>query len=155
AVLMTGDDHANGGTAGRFAQFNALSTPGCSVDDWECIRGTSYVFPNTPVSNSDFLAFQNQGFEISLHVNTNCLNYDATSLEDYYSTQLQDFTDHYPDLAAPATQRHHCIVWSDWATGAKVELAHGMRLDTTYYYWPSTWVNNVPGQMTGSAIPMR
>ena len=30
-VVMTGDDHANNGTAGRFDQFIAASPPGCSV----------------------------------------------------------------------------------------------------------------------------
>ena len=45
AVVMTGDDHANGGTAGRFDEYMAASPPGCSVADWECIRGTSYIYP--------------------------------------------------------------------------------------------------------------
>ena len=26
----------------------------------------------------------------------------------------------------------------------QVELAHGIRLDTNYYYWPDTWVNRSP-----------
>jgi hypothetical protein len=30
-----------------------------------------------------------------------------------------------------------------------------MRLDTTYYYWPATWVQNRPGMFTGSGMPMR
>ena len=30
-----------------------------------------------------------------------------------------------------------------------------MRLDVTYYYWPSAWIKNRPGFMTGSGIPMR
>ena len=30
-----------------------------------------------------------------------------------------------------------------------------MRLDTSYYYWPSSWVNDVPGLFTGSGMPMR
>ncbi len=44
AVIMTGDDHANGATASRFDQFRAASPAGCSVAQWECIRGTSYVY---------------------------------------------------------------------------------------------------------------
>src|SRR5207237_3795222 len=36
-VVMTGDDHANGGTAGRFAQYLSQSPTGCVVDNWECI----------------------------------------------------------------------------------------------------------------------
>src|SRR5206468_1021457 len=40
-VVMTGDDHANNGTQGRFDIYNANSTPGCAVDNWECVRATS------------------------------------------------------------------------------------------------------------------
>ena len=53
------------------------------------------------------------------------------------------------------TNRTHCIVWSDYDTQPQVELANGIRLDTNYYYWPDTWVNNVPGLFTGSGMPMR
>ena len=31
----------------------------------------------------------------------------------------------------------------------------GIRLDTNYYYWPGSWVQNRPGMFTGSGIPMR
>ncbi len=51
-VVMTGDDHGNGGTVGRFEQYQADSPPGCSVADWQCVRGTSYVYPGTPISDS-------------------------------------------------------------------------------------------------------
>ena len=30
---------------------------------------------------------------------------------------------------------------------------HGIRLDTNYYYWPGSWVQNRPGMFTGSGIP--
>ena len=40
-------------------------------------------------------------------------------------------------------------------TQAKVELAHGIRLDTNYYFWPATWVLDRPGFFTGSGMPMR
>ena len=58
-------------------------------------------------------------------------------------------------LPAPSTNRTHCIAWSDWATQPKVELDHGIRLDTNYYYWPPAWVQNRPGLFTGSGMPMR
>src|SRR5262249_17651291 len=35
AVVMTGDDHANGGTAGRFNAYISRSPPSCSVADWQ------------------------------------------------------------------------------------------------------------------------
>ena len=47
AVVMTGDDHGNGGTEGRFNAVPGDRARGCSVADWECVRGTSYIYPNT------------------------------------------------------------------------------------------------------------
>ena len=44
AFVMSGDDHGSlAGTSVHFDRFKELSTPGCSVADWQCIRGTSYV----------------------------------------------------------------------------------------------------------------
>ena len=157
AIVMTGDDHSNGGTIGRFNQFIGASPAGCSVDDWECVRGTSYVFPTTPISDAQAASFNSMGFEIGLHVNTDtgCADYTQQSLGTIYDAQISQFQAAYPSLPPLKTERHHCIVWSDWASGAKVELAHGVRLDTNYYYWPAGWVNNIPGHFTGSAMPMR
>ncbi len=46
-------------------------------------------------------------------------------------------------------------MWSDWITAAKTELTKGIRLDTTYYFWPPSWILNRPGLFTGSGMPMR
>jgi hypothetical protein len=46
-------------------------------------------------------------------------------------------------------------VWSDYASTPKAELRTGIRLDTTYYYWPSSWVTDRPGMFTGSGLPLR
>ncbi|WGV27943.1 DUF4082 domain-containing protein [Halotia branconii] len=155
-VLMTGDDHANGGTVARFNQFKTQSEPGCLVDDWECIRGTSYIYANSPpITNAQAAAFNADGFEVSLHVNTNCGDFTPTSLEAFYTDQLNTFSSNYSSIPAPVTERHHCLVWSDWFTTPQVELNHGIRLDTTYYYWPPDWITNRPGFFSGSGMPMR
>jgi hypothetical protein len=154
-VLMTGDDHGNGGTAGRFDQFLAASPPGSSVADWTAIRGTSYIYPNTPISNTQLAAYSAQGFEVSLHVNTNCADWTAATLESFFATQLGAWQSAYPSLPAPTTHRTHCIAWSDYTTQPQVELNHGIRLDTNYYYWPPAWVANRPGMFTGSGMLMR
>lgn len=155
-VIMTGDDHGKGGTEGRFNQFISSSPPGCSVAGWECVRGTSYVYPSTPtLTNAEAAAFNAAGFEVGLHVDTGCANFTPESLENYYTRQISDWTGNYPSLPPPITQRHHCIVWSDWVTGAIVQFNHGMRLDTNYYFWPASWVRNRPGLFTGSGMPMR
>jgi len=154
-VLMTGDDHANNGTSGRFASYIANSPVNCAVENWECIRGSSYVFDNTPLSDAEGVFYTERGFEVGLHVNTNCADWTPASLESFYATQLSTWATNYPSLPPPSTNRTHCIAWSDWTTQADVELAHGIRLDTTYYYYPGSWVADRPGMFTGSAMPMR
>jgi hypothetical protein len=154
-VIMSGDDHGNGGTAGRFDQLSAASPAGCSVADWECLRGTSYIYSATPLTDAQASAYTAAGFEVSLHVTTGCADYTAASLQSDYTAQLAEWRAKYVSVPAPATQRHHCIVWSDWTTGAEVQLANGMRLDTSYYFWPPGWVGDVPGVFTSSAMPMR
>lgn len=154
-VVMTGDDHANGGTAGRFDQFIASSPAGCNVDNWECVRATSYVYTGTPLTDAQAAAYVAQGFEVGLHVNTTCQDYTQASLDTTYTNQLSTWMGQYPSLPAPQTNRTHCIVWSDWSSQAKVALNHGIRLDTNYYYWPPSWITNRPGFFTGSGMPMR
>ena len=155
-VIMTGDDHGNGGTAGRFDQYLAASPSGCTVANWECVRATSYIYVELPyLSDTEAKSYTDQGFEVGLHLNTNCADYDATSLNAFYSDQVSGFTSAYLSIPAPITQRHHCIAWSDWITGAKTQFNYGMRLDTSYYFWPPGWVQDRPGVFTGSAMPMR
>jgi len=161
AVVMTGDDHSpvyetNGGTAGRFTNYIAQSAPGCSVADWQCIRSTSNVYPNSSLTDAQAQTFLAQGFEVALHVTTNCLDYTSyADLDSDFTTQLAAFAPHFPSVPAPQTNRTHCIAWSDYDSEPKVELAHGIRFDTNYYYWPPAWVNDVPGLFTGSGFPMR
>lgn len=155
-VVATGDDHAGNGTQGRFDQYLASSPPGCSVADWECPRFTSYIYPNTPISPAAAGAYVAQGFEIGLHVSTGCNNWSSESdLAATYDFGLASFANNFPDLPTPATNRTHCIVWSDWSSQPTVESNVGIRMDTNYYYWPGSWIDDRPGFMTGSGIPMR
>jgi hypothetical protein len=153
AVVMTGDDHNNGGTAGQFSRFELASPPGCSVANWECIRATSYVYPGTSIPDAEGL--EQKGFEIALHLTTGCADFTLSSARQNWQTQLGQFTAAFPTLDAPVTNRTHCIAWSDWASGAIAEREHGVRLDTNYYYWPAAFVQNRPGMFTGSGMPMR
>jgi hypothetical protein len=155
-VVMTGDDHGNGGTVSRFNQFLGASPVSCIVENWECPRYTSYVYPSTPpLSNSLAGFFESRGFEIALHVNTGCADYTLSSLATFYTDQLAEFRAVYPSVPAPTTNRTHCIVWSDWATQAKVAATNSIGLDTNYYYWPGSWIADRPGMFTGSGMPMR
>ena len=167
AVVMTGDDHASNGTAGRFDIYNSDSAPGCSVVDWECVRATSYIFSNTPITPAQVASYTAQGFEIGVHMwmsgqsggstasTMTCNDYTPTSIAADYSQQLSLFASRFPGALPVRTNRTHCIVWSDYVTQPQVALANGIRFDTNYYYWPDTWVNDVPGLFTGSGMPMR
>lgn len=156
-VVMTSDDHGGGATADRFDSFVAASPSGCSVDDWECVRATSFIYPNPHMTDAMAAAYTAQGFEVALHVDTSCSNYTPISLENFYATQLSAFAAEYPSLSPQVSNRTHCVAWSDWSTQAKVELNHGIRLDTNYYAisYPSAWVAAAPGVFTGSGMPMR
>ena len=141
ALVMTGDDHATGGTAGRFNTYIADSPPGCSVANWDCVRSTSYVYANSPLTNAQASSYVGQGFEVALHpsIDNSCKPWPTGELDSlYFTPQLSAFAAKYTSVPAPVTSRTHCVEWTDWATEPKVELAHGIRLDTNYYHYPST-----------------
>ena len=154
-VIMTGDNHGTAGTTGRFETYRDESPVGCDVADWECIRSTGYIYPGQGIKNAEVIFYTSLGFEVAVHVNTNCQGYDAASLDSAFATQLAAFAAAYPGGQAPLTNRTHCVPWSDWATQAKVSLDHGVRFDTNYYYWPGDWIQDRIGLFTGSGLPMR
>ncbi|MFL6072113.1 MAG: DUF4082 domain-containing protein [Mycobacteriales bacterium] len=156
-VVSTGDDEDPGtsGTSGRFDRYLANSPAGCSVDDWQCLRFTSFIWSSVALTDAQARAYHQQGFEVGLHPQSDCANWTPTTLENSYATQLAEWAQKYYDLPMPTTARYHCIAYSDWDSQPKTELRHGIRLDANYYYWPAAWVKDRPGFMTGSGIPMR
>ncbi|MBN2389862.1 MAG: DUF4082 domain-containing protein [Anaerolineae bacterium] len=154
-VVMTGDDHNSDNIDDRFDYFISRSPTGCSVDDWECIRATAYTYPNN-LFGSQAAAYEAEGFETAVHVTSDCEDYTTIAeLAGYYTDQLDSFAVQAPDVSAPTTVRFHCVVWSDWDSQPLAQLAHGIRLDTDYYYRPTAWVDDRPGMFTGSGMPMR
>jgi hypothetical protein len=154
-IVMSGDDHAFGGTASNFDRFKALSPPGCSVVDWECVRSTSYVYTNVPMTNAQAAAYTADGFEFALHPSTTCGDVSPSTLSSLFDSQFAEFAAKFSSVPAPTTSRTHCVVWPDWASEAKISLAHGIRMDANYYHYPGSWIGNKPGFMTGSGMPMR
>ena len=148
--------HERPGREAHFDRFLALSPAGCSVADWDCVRSTSYVYAINDMTADEVAAYQAQGFEIALHLNTGCADFTEASLRETWADQRPEFLARWADVVeAPRTNRTHCIAWSDWASEPKVGREFGIRLDTNYYYWPGSWVQDRPGMFTGSGIPMR
>jgi hypothetical protein len=157
-VVMSGDDHAQGGTASNFDRFKQLSAPGCVVANWECIRSTSYIYPASPLTNAQAAGYLADGFEVALHPQVgSCPTVVPTidALAAAFDTQLSQFVSKYTSIPAPVTSRTHCVEWPDWVSEAKIELARGMRMDGNYYHYPSAWIGAKPGFMNGGGFPMR
>ena len=155
-VLMTGDDHGNDGTAGRFDTYEANSPSGSSVDDWTAIRSSSFIYPGTPLTDAQAAAYMAAGFEVGCHFSTDVLDWTSyAQLDSIFTEQLAEWRADYPSLPPPSSNRTHAIVWSDYSSMPEVELAHGIQLDLNYYYWPPGWVQDQPGMFTGSGMPMR
>ena len=71
-VVMSGDDHSPinvpvGGTAFAFERFKQLSPPGCVVANWDCVRSTSYIYPESTLTEAEAAAYVADGFEVALH----------------------------------------------------------------------------------------
>jgi hypothetical protein len=100
------------------------------------------------------------GFELADHTwfngDPSCQDFTSLGmLNDTLTHELGIFAGKFPGLPAPKTTRTHCIAWSDWGSQPKADLAHGIRLNTDYYYFPPEWTQNRPGMFTGSGLPMR
>ena len=157
-VVMSGDDHANGGTASNFDRFKQLSPAGCVVANWECVRSTSYIYTATPLTNAQAAAYTTDGFEVALHPQWGSCPTAPITQDDLaagYDSQLATFQAKYTSLPAEVSSRTHCVFWPDWASNAKVELARGIRMDANYYHYPSAWIGTKPGFMTGGGFPQR
>ena len=134
--------------------FSSRSPVGCSVDDWECIRGTLHLHLRHSFNAGPGFHVPSQGFEIGAHITTNCQDYTASSLAGYDDSRWHSRRRFRHFRRSAPTAR----IASRGATTTASQpsaLPHGIRLDTNYYYWPSTWVNNTPGLFTGSGMPRR
>ena len=154
-VVMTGDDHGDAGMAPRFDIYRQASPINCSEPDWDCVRATGYEYVSTGFTDAQAAFYNSLGFEVAVHITTNCADFTPASFDNNVSSQMGTFATALPSVPLPTTNRTHCIAWSDWSSAAEIEASRGIRLDTNYYYWPATWVQDRPGMFTGSGIPMR
>ena len=158
-VIMTMDDHGGAYTATRMNEHIAQSPPDCSLEDWECVRASAYMYTGNPMTDAQAAHYDSLGFEIALHIDTGCdspwADYDA--LAAIYADQWPPFVAKYSSIPHPSSERGHCVTWADWASKPKLQALYGIRLDTTYYYEAvGPWaIDAHPGMYTGSGLPMR
>ena len=162
-VVMSGDDHSPinvpvGGTAFAFDRYKELSPPGCVVANWDCVRSTSYIFPESTLTEAEATAYVADGFEVALHTSYGGCTpapHTPAEFEGILTAQLGQFGSRYTGVPAPVSNRNHCVEWLDWASTAKLELQQGIRMDANYYHFPGSWIGAAPGFMNGGGFPMR
>jgi len=115
------------------------------------------MWAGTPITDTQVASYVAQGFELAPHVDSGptCSNWTYADLYNFYSLQIATFQATWPSVPAPQTHRMHCISWTDYDSQPLVELAHGMRLDTNYYYFPDNFVQGRTGMFNGTGMPMR
>ena len=162
AVVLSGDDHSPvnspGYSAPNFDHMKSLSPAGCVVGNWQCVRSTAFVYPAATLTDAQAKAYVAEGFDVALHPQVgSCPSAapDPADMAAAFDLQLGQWAQHYPSLPAPVSNRTHCVVWPDWASEPKIELARGMRLDANYYHYPASWIGAKPGFLNGGGFPMR
>ena len=139
-VVMTGDDHARGGTTGQF-DWDDLSqpAPAATSPTGSASAGRRTCTRTPTLRRRDARRrYEAQGFEIALHVNTDCANWTPASLADVlHARSSRSWRGQLPEPARaghPPHPLHHLERLGDPA--ARSSSTNGIRLDTNYYYWP-------------------
>lgn len=155
-LVMAADDHGTGrGTQESFDRMLELSDDGCDVDEWECARATSWLYPWSGLTDAQAADYVEQGFDIGLHATTRCNNWAPASLQQAFRNELLDFWEAYPSVPHQQGSRLHCLVWSDYVSQPTIERSWGVRFDMNYSFWPPAWAQGKSGFLTGSGVPMR
>ena len=76
-VVMAADNHGSAERRGPVpGRPGGRARPAARVADWECIRSTVYLYTSALPSDSTAKQWEDAGFEVGLHVNTNCARLD-------------------------------------------------------------------------------
>ena len=87
--------------------------------DWTCPRFTSYISPNTPLSNAQRWAYDNRGFEVGPASEHRLRGLHARQPRADVLHAARRLAGEVLVAARPATNRTHCLVWSDWVDRAE------------------------------------
>ena len=72
AIILTGDDHwgrsaPSGSSQVFFDRHISQSPANCSVEDWECVRSSSYGYEGALLTDAQAAAYSAQGFDFGVH----------------------------------------------------------------------------------------
>ena len=155
AVVMTGDDHATGGTSAYFNRFKATSDAGL-LGGGLGVRARDLVhLRRHAAERSQATAFQTDGFELALHVRTGCQDFTPESLETTPAPTSWPTSRPRGRAFGRAAHEPHPLRGLErlGERAASVERAHGIRLDTNYYYLgPPGWLTQA-GAAHGLGLP--
>ena len=80
---------------------------------------TSYLYPYSPLTDAQARAYQAEGFEIALHLSTNCQDFTPASLAAAWQWDLPRFAASWTSRPSEPTARI-VSTWSDWATSRRL-----------------------------------
>ncbi|HEX6416556.1 MAG TPA: hypothetical protein VFZ62_03450, partial [Candidatus Saccharimonadales bacterium] len=158
ALVMAGDDHSLPNAYGTQPVMNDWlneSSTNCSVEDWQCVRASHYIYTDSALTNDRAVQYDSYHFEIGLHPLAGCGNLTYNILETQYNADLNDWRAKYTGLPDAYTSRVHCYAWSGWDFTTKYENTHGIKYDLNYVAYPAAWVNGRAPLLTGSGMNMR
>ena len=155
-VVMTADEH-NGGSVPAQSHHRALAEPRRLRRDRLGVHPVDVVPVRRLLTNLDAQArtYEEQGFELALHPNSECGDPNRSEFAAMLSEQLAALARNYPSITPPKTSRNHCVFWIDYTTVPEEEEKAGINLDANYYYWPPSWAGTLPGMFTGSGMAQR
>ena len=155
---MTGDDHGNGGTAGRFDSYKAASPAGCSVGQLG-VRAVHLLHLSRHAADRRRRPrpTRRRASRSACTSSTNCADWTPPSLESDYTTQLADFAQPVPRASPrPVTQPHalHRLERlgdpAEGRAGERHAARHQLLLLAA-----AAGSRTGPGFFTGSGMPMR
>ncbi|MBN1657707.1 MAG: Ig-like domain-containing protein [Anaerolineae bacterium] len=174
-IILTGDDHwgrstPSGNSMLFFERHKAQSPPGCSVEDWECVRSSSYGYEGNLMTDAQAAAYTAEGFEFGLHPDGGLASGGGwcgtwpSDMPAQYAAQLEALMLKYASIPVQGSERAHCYSWFGYTGGAdwhgyagkpEIEADLGIRLSTSIAYNPASWATVNPAYQMGSAMLMR